>query len=276
MATWYLGPLGNLRALECPETNMSINDVRYGGTHQALSGARTMDVTGIKQDLNLTFEYLEEDDYRWLQALFTRHIPGPHRLLNPLRKNRMTEYAASCNPTTSTRPGVRFSAGDWDWQADWPTAAGYGSRSMRWYNRTASSIAAWDAEQHCAILPLEELTGSMYVKGDSSVSATLRLDYYDSANVFLSSSTTEAAAVTTSWARFSITRTAPVNACAARLVLSAVATTTMRVAAAQLESGATATTWDQGGGSLLVMIDQMPSTSPRFPLMNCAITLLEA
>jgi hypothetical protein len=276
MATWYLGPLGNLRELECPEVNMTITDVRYGGVHQGLSGARTMDVTGIKQDLNLTFEFLEEDDYRWLQALHTRQIPGPHRLINPLRKNRMTVPGAKCDATSSIRPGVRFSAGEWDWQNDWPTAAGYGWRSLRWFSRTASSIMVWDAEQHNPIFPLEQLTGSAYIKGDSSVTATFRLDYYDKDNVFLSSSTTENAAVTTSWARYSITRTAPVNACAARLVLSAVATTTMRVAAAQLEPGASATAWDQGGGSLLVLVDQMPTTSPRFPLVNCSISLLEA
>lgn len=276
MVSWYLGPLGNLRELDTPEVSMAISDVRYGGVHQALSGARTMDTTGVKQDLSLTFRLLEEDDYRWLQALHSRHIPGPHRLINPLRKNRMSEYAASCNAVSSSRPGLRFSGGDWEWQNDWPSAAGYGTRSLRWVARTASTIAAWDPDMHNPIFPLEEITGSVYVKGDSATAALLRLDYYDKDNVFLSSSTTEAAAVTTSWVRFSITRTAPVSACAARLVLSAVATTTMNLAAAQLESGATATVWDQGGGAPAVLVDQLPSSSPRYPLMDCTITLLEA
>lgn len=276
MVSWYLGPLGNLRELDTPEVGLTVTDVRYGGVHQALSGARTMDTTGVKQDLSLTFRLLPETDYRWLQALQTRHIPGPHRLINPLRKNRMSEYAASCNAVSSSRPGLRFSGGDWDWQNDWPSAAGFGSRSLRWYTRTASSIAAWDAEYRNAIFPLEQMTGSVYIKGDSSVAATLRLDYYDNTNTFLSSSTTEAAAVTTSWDRYSITRTSPVGACAVRLVLAAVATTTMRVAAAQMESGATATPWDQGGGAPMVLVDQLPSTSPRFPLMDCTVTLLEA
>lgn len=276
MVSWYLGPLGNLRELDTPEVSMTITDVRYGGVHQALSGARTMDTTGVKQDLALTFRLLTESDYRWLQALQTRHIPGPHRLINPLRKNRMSEYGASCNATSSSRPGLRFSGGDWEWQNDWPSAAGYGTRSLRWIARTASTIAAWDPDMHNPIFPLEQITGSVYVKGDSAISALLRFDYYDKDNVFLSSSTTEAAAVTTSWDRYAITRTAPVNACAARLVLSAVATTTMNLAAAQVESGASATAWDQGGGAPAVLVDQLPSTSPRYPLMDCTITLLEA
>lgn len=276
MVSWYLGPLGNLRELDTPEVGLTVMDVRYGGVHQALSGARTMDTTGVKQDLSLTFTYLTEADHRWLQALHSRHIPGPHRIINPLRRNRMSEYAASCNAISSSRPGLRFSGGDWEWVSDWPSAAGYGSRSLRWTGRTASTIAAWDPDMHNPIFPLEQITGSVYVKGDIAISALLRFDYYDKDNVFLSSSTTEATAVTTSWARYTITRTAPVNACAARMVLSAVATTSMNLAAAQLESGASATDWDLGGGAPAVLIDQMPATSPRYPLMDATITLLEA
>lgn len=276
MVSWYLGPLGNLRELDTPEVGLTVTDVRYGGVHQALSGARTMDTTGVKQDLSLTFRLLTESDYRWLQALQTRHIPGPHRLINPLRKNRMSEYAASCNATSSSRPGLRFSGGDWEWVQDWPTGVNWGTRSLRWVSRTASSIAAWDAELRNPIFPLEQMTGSVYIKGESAVSATLRIDWYDNTLTFMSSSTTEAAAVTTSWDRYTITRTAPTDAAACRLVLSAVATTTMRLAAAQMESGATATTWDQGGGAPTVLIDQLPSTSPRFPLMDATVTLLEA
>jgi hypothetical protein len=36
------------------------------------------------------------------------------------------------------------------------------------------------------------------------------------------------------------------------------------------------TSWDLGGGAPAVLIDQLPSTSPRYPLMDCTITLLEA
>lgn len=274
---WYIGPAGDLKLLVCPEINLSVSDVRYGGVHQAISGARIMDVTGTKQDISLAFTFLDEADYRWLQALQTRHIPGPHRLINPLRKNRLSVQAASLNAQASIRPGVKLSAGSWDWVNDWPSAAGYGMRCLRWFGRTASSTLKLDAVQGVPIFPLEQITGSVYIKGDSAIaSGSLTIDYYDRYGVFLSSATPESASVTTSWARYTITRTAPTNAATAVLGATATATTTMRVAAAQLEPGSSASAWDQGGGAPLVLVDQLPSTSPRFPLMNCSVTLLEA
>lgn len=273
---WYIGPPGDLKQLVCPEINLSVTDVRYGGVHQAISGARIMDVTGVKQDIALTFNFLDESDYRWLQALQTRHIPGPHRLISPLRKNRLTVQAASVNPTASIRPGVKISAGAWAWVNDWPTAAGYGVRSIEWSSRTASSTLKLDSVQGVPLFPLEQFTGSIYIKGSSSISASLTVDYYDRYGVFLSSATPESASVTTSWARYTITRTAPTNAATAVLGVTAVATTTMRVAAAQLESGSSVSAWDQGGGAPMVLVDQLPSVSPRFPLMNATVTLLEA
>jgi hypothetical protein len=274
---WYIGPAGDLKQLVCPEINLAVSDVRYGGVHQAISGARIVDVTGTKQDLALNFTFLDESDYRWLQALQTRHIPGPHRLINPLRKNRLTVQAASVNAQASIRPGVKLSAGVWNWVNDWPTAAGYGMRSLEWSSRTASSTLKFDSVQGVPLFPLEQFTGSVYIKGNSAIaSGSLTIDYYDRYGVFLSSATPQAASVTTSWARYTITRTAPANAATAVLGVTATATTTMRVAAAQLESGSSASAWDQGGGAPLVLVDQLPSTSPRFPLMNCSVTLLEA
>lgn len=276
MVTWLLGPPGDLRELVTPETNMTISEVRYGGVHQGLNGARTMDVTGVKTDIVLVFEYLEESDYRWLQALHTRHIPGPHRLINPLRKNRLSIHGASCNPSPSKRPGVSLSAGSWDWVNEWPTAAGPGYRSVLWTDRIADARAYFDEGRGSSVTPASPVTGSVYLKGPSSFTANLRFDWYDRYGVFISFSTTENASITTSWQRFSITRTPPAGAYLGELSVGATPTTNIQIAAAQWEEGSTMTAWDQGGGEMEVLIDQMPATSPRFPLMNSSVTLLEA
>lgn len=275
MVTWLLGPLGDLRELVTPETGINITEVRYGGLHQGLNGGRTMDVTGIKTEVVLVFEYLDEVDYRWLQALHTRHIAGQVRLHNPLRKNALTMGAASCNPTPARYPGLTLSAGDYQWVDDWPTAAGYGDRSLRWYNRTASSTATFDDGKYVSITPLDTITVSVYMKTASAFSMTVAIDWYDKDLAFLSDSTSSAS-VTTSWARFSTTATAPTGAVAGRMRLVGTPTNEVSLAAAQWESSGTVTDWDQGGGELRVLIDQMPANSPRFPLMNCSVTLLEA
>lgn len=275
MVTWLLGPLGDLRELVTPETGINITEVRYGGVHQGLNGGRTVDVTGIKTEIVLVFEYLEESDYRWLQALHTRHIGGQVRLHNPLRKNRMTMTAASCNPTPARYPGLNFNGGDYQWVNDWPTAAGYGDRSLRWYNRPGGSVAQFDGTKTISVTPLETITASVYMKAAVGFDVTMTIDWYDR-NLVAVSSPTSVASVTTSWARYSFTATAPVGAAVGRFKLSSASTNELTMAASQWESGATATAWDQGGGELRIMVDQMPANSPRFPLMNCSVTLLEA
>lgn len=275
MVTWLLGPLGDLRELVTPETGINITEVRYGGVHQGLNGGRTVDVTGIKSEVQLVFEYLEEADYRWLQALHTRHIAGQVRLHNPLRKNRMTMGAASCNPTPARQPSLQFTGGDYQWVNDWPVAAGYGDRSLRWYNRASGNTALFDGSKSISVTPLETITVSVYLKSTVGHNVTMTIDWYDR-NLGALTSPTNVVAVTTSWARYSFTVTAPSGAALGRLKLSSTTTNELTMAASQWESGATATAWDQGGGELRVLVDQMPANSPRFPLMNCSVTLLEA
>jgi hypothetical protein len=275
MVTWLLGPLGQLRELVTPETGINITEVRYGGIHQGLNGGRTVDVTGIKTEVVLVFEHLDEPDYRWLQALHTRHIGGQVRLHNPLRKNHMTIGAASCNPTPARVPGITLSAGDYQWVNDWPTGVNYGDRALRWYNRTAGSTVVFDQGKGISVTPLATITASVYMKAAVGFDMTLAIDWYDKNLAFLSAPTSTAS-VTTSWARYSITSTAPTNAAVGRLRLVSTPTNEVTLAASQWEVSPTATAWDQGGGELRVLIDQMPANSPRFPLMNCSVTLLEA
>lgn len=144
-----------------------------------------------------------------------------------------------------------------------------------WSSRTASSVAYFDPERGESVSPADVITASVYLKGATSFTATLQIDWLDQYGATLSSSTTENAAITTAWTRFSLTRTAPAGAYLGRLKVSAVSTNDIQLAAAQWEQGSIATSWDQGGGEAEVLIDQMPATSPRFPLMNCSITLLE-
>jgi len=275
MVSWLLGPPGDLRELVTPETGINITEVRYGGVHQGLNGARTMDVTGVKTNIDLTMDYLDEADYRWLQALHTRHIPGPHRLINPLRKNKLSIYAASCNMEPMQNRALYFDAGTADWVADWPTAAGPGWQSVRWYNRVGTSTARWDADKKFTCTPGEAITASVYLKGNSSFTMTTAIDWYDKYNVYLSS-TSGSAAVTNTWTRFSLTGTPPAGAYLGFFAMYSASTVETRIAAAQVELGSSATAWDQGGGDLMVLIDQMPATSPRYPLMNATLGLLEA
>lgn len=273
--TWYLGPPGDLRALYCPERDIDVSEVRFGGVHQSLGGARTMDVTGIKQQYTFNWKTLDQSDYSWLRALHTRLIPGPHRLMDPLRKNRLSVGASNGNVNPHKWGFYTITAGLLTNQTDYPTGI-LGSRAVRWSDRTASSIMAIDLDKKTDVFALETVTVSAYLKGDSAVSVGMYIGWYDKDGVFLSSSTTTTHSVTTSWARYSTSKTAPANAVMGVLSLTSTATTTINLAAPQFETGSSVTAWEEGGANPLVLVDQLTTTSPRYPVSDCALVLLES
>ncbi len=273
--TWYLGPPGDLRALVCPERDVDITEVRFGGVHQSLGGARTMDVTGHKVQYSFNWKYLEGDDYKWLRALHTRLIPGPHRLIDPLKVNRLSMGASAGNINPHKWPFYTASAGLLTNQADYPTGV-LGTRAVRWSDRTASSTLALDLTKGTDVFALETVAVSAYLKGASAVSVDMYIAWYDKTGAFLSNSSVTTHSVTTSWARYSTSKTAPVNAVQGVLVLRATATTTINVAAPQFETGSSATTWEEGGANPLVLVDQLSTITPRYPAHNVSMVLLES
>lgn len=273
--TWYLGPPGDLRALVCPERDIDITELRFGGVHQSLGGGRTMDVTGVKKQYQFSWNYLEESEYSWLRALHTRLIPGPHRLVDPLRKNRLSLGASDGNLVPHKWPYYTITAGLLSNQLDYPTGV-LGTRCVRWSDRTASSVLRLDADKLTDVFPLETVNVSAYLKGASSVTVGMYVAWYDKNKAFLSNATTSNKSVTTSWARYDASFTAPADAVLGIFSLTSTATTTINVAAPQFETGSTVSAWDQGGANPLVLMDQLITTSPRYPVSNCVMTLLES
>lgn len=281
MATgdWYLGPAGDLRVLECPEVNLNITDVRYGGVHQGLSGARTIDLTGVKMQIDLQLNYLSETQHLWLRAMHTRHIPGPVYLVNPLERNLMSKESAMSRVVYFDGNGVYSNTSayphNWEWEASYPTGVP-GTRAVKRTGIPASSVK-WqiDAGRKIPVTAGAAYDWSAYLKSDSAKTITFGIDWYDKAGVFLSASTS-AKSVTTSWTRFDMSATAPANAALAVPTWTSTTNVSFTSTALQFEAGSTPTSWTLGGGSMAVMIDQMPTNSPRYPLRNSNITLLEA
>lgn len=275
MSTWYLGPLGDMRALVCPEPNIKTTEVRFGGIHQGLSGARTIDVTGIKAEYQFSWTYLEEAEWNWLRAMHTRLIPGPFRLIDPLRKNRLSVLASKVDASNVRWPGVSLQGGVWSREWDWPPgAAAPGAQSLRWFNRSGSTALRFDQAKRTAVFPGEQITGSVYIKAGGTAPMSMVFDWYDRDGQ-ISASTPISLSLTNSWARYSTTATAPAGAMACVLALYSDDTTNVRVAAPQVESGLL-TDWEHGGAERLVLMDQLDTSSPRFPLTDCSLTLLEA
>jgi hypothetical protein len=282
---WYLGPDWDLQPLVCPEPDIAMPPVRFGGIFQGLSGARSMTVTGVKESYGFVFEYLDPDEYLRLEALQRRTIPGPHRLISPLRVNRLSPAAAEVKPVpgvVTSNTGVAVFQGTLVQQLDWPTAAGsFGALSTRWIiPQGMGNYARFDSAYRFPVFPAEEVTASIFLKSPT-VGATLLLgiDWFDKLGQQVGGGNVEVV-LTSDWVRYTLTRTAPAGACSGRLMLvnidNDLVGSTMSIAAAQVEAGASATAWTPGGGAPRVLIDQLDTKSPRYPYMDTTLTLLEA
>ena len=102
-------------------------------------------------------------------------------------------------------------------------------------------------ENAVPVTPSVSWTASAYVVSSNSVASTnILIDWYTSAGAFISTSTGTASALTTSFARRTVTGTAPANAAFAIIRLSAAAVANNGVIewrSVQIEQSASATTW---------------------------------
>jgi hypothetical protein len=277
--TWYLGPAGDLRPLDCPDTNMRLTETRYGGVFQGLSGARTVDVTGHRSEYQFNFKYLLRGDYAWLKAMHTRQIPGPVRLINPLLKNRLSTQASTLRLAPQQRNGLRFSWGNASRvRGDWPSGV-LGYESIAWSDWVnAYQYFRFDEVYKTPVFPEETVTCSIYARSDVAQTVELVLDYNDRDLSQFGSSPRYAFPVTTGWTRLDMTATVPVNCAAAQFAILSTAAPAAPImfAAPQLEPGSVATEWEQGGASPTVLVDQLTTTSPIFPYFDSSLSLLEA
>lgn len=276
---WYLGPDWDLRALVCPEPGIDVSPERYGGIFQGLSGARSMDFTGTRMRYDLTIQWLDPTEFVWLETLYTRVIPGPFRLLDPFKKNRLTAGASTARFSGEASQGVTLSQGVGSMVYDWPSAAGsFGATAGKWTNRSGTNVyARFDHGNRTVVFPGETITASVYLKASVGLNTNLIIDWYDKNQVQLAGTVTSSVAVTTSWNRRSVTTVVPAGACTARFVLQPLTTSPdVLFTAAQFEQGSSATSWEIGGGGPRVLFDTMGVTTPRFPYKHTQISLLEA
>lgn len=276
---WYLGPAGDLRALVCPARDVNVSEVRYGGVHQGLSGARTVDVTGVKMQINLSMPYLEEADYLWLEAMHLRHIPGPLFLINPLKRNMLSKEASMSRTAYFSGPGIYSpTAGysqNWEWEPSYPSGVP-GVRSVKRIGVPATSVTLnIDDGYKIPVTVGTTYDFSAYMKADSAKTVAFGIGWFDRNYGFLSLASSNKS-VTTSWTRFDYSATAPANAALAQPFWLSTSNESFTSTALQFEVGSTPTSWQLGGGSMVVMIDQMPTISPRYPVRNSELILLEA
>jgi hypothetical protein len=276
--TWYLGPVGDLRPLACPEEGISVDLIRYGGIHQALSGSRTMDVTGHKYEFRFEWEYLEKSEWSWLEALHTRIVPGPFWLLNPMRTNLLSRDSSISRVSVNSGISGASSSGSLTLvpNADFP-ALGMPGRSLKAV-RTSDGEVYFDRYRAFPVIAGEPIRASVYAKAVAVGTGAneLVLRFYDPSGVQVGSSyTASLTASTSAWGEAVISQTTPVGAVTGSIHVGMGANAQYLIAAPSVQMGSAFGPWEIGGAATLVSIDQLSTTSPRYSYMNCSMSLLE-
>jgi hypothetical protein len=282
---WYLGPDWDLQPLVCPERDFDMTPVRYGGMFQGLSGARTVSNTGHKYQYTMDLNYLTPEEYGRLEALFFRRIPGPYRLISPMKKNRLSPDASifkTMGAVHLAHTGFSVYTGTTKVSNDWPTEAGTeGGKSLAWFISLGfGNYGRFDSLYRTPVTPGQPVTMSMWAKCAVAGTLEFRFDWFNKSGTQVGNTTTGSVSVTSAWGRKIYTATPPADVYTARVAVlhpsESMVGSELFLAAAQVEIGASATPWSPGGGAPRVVLDQMPVKSPRFPYTTATINILEA
>jgi hypothetical protein len=278
--TWYIGWLGEMRALLTPEVDFSNTEERYGGIHQSLNGARTVDVTGVRSAFDMSWNYMTDTELSWLYALYDRMIAQPNYLINPMKKNLISKQASVGYAHGIDDNGIYFSSTALrEWRNDYPTGLPITGSRVPLLSSVSGSGAFSRIDGDNKWIPVtagEPITFSIYMKADAPITMNMVADWADKYHTQTGVGTFFGKNITTSWARYSITVTPNSTQFGLRPAMTfPTGLNNIRFAAPQVEYGSVATDWELGGGCMKVSIDQMNSSSPRFPLNNVSATILE-
>lgn len=265
-AAFYLGPAGDLRPLPSPDNGVERPVSRFGGTHEALSGARTMDTTGHRATYTLDIPAVTPELGAFLDGLYYGTVAGPLYLLDPLSPNLLPRMQAQLAPFQA---GLVVTSGGLA-RVDETAPARVPVAALEWsaYTPPATLRFAWRP-----VLPGEDITVSVLARAVTSgtVATVLTIEDRQGHTAMAEAEAT----VTDQWQRCHVTTTLDRDARRVQVSVSARSGAAVRVAAAQLEYAGTPTEWNPNAGCVPVVIDQIDRDSPQYPYTDTTVTLLE-
>lgn len=274
---WLFGPAGDLRPLPAPAGDVVNTVDRFGATHVAITGGRTVDTLGYRARYEFELPYLDEEEYFRLEALYTLADPRPLKLIDPMRRNLLSRDAALAKPADATQRGLSASLGAglaWVRVTDSPVS--WSARGARWTGFGAGDTLQVGRGATVPVTPGESVTFSVYLSASEAQDVAASLDTISEGlpHTVVPGDTVPLPAG--SWTRLEQTFVVPAGAQTAYITLHAVtAAGALTAVAPQLESGTTATAPSLGGGAVTVLIEELATTSPRHPYRSVSLSLLE-
>jgi len=276
----HLGPLGRLVTLRAPRPEIEIEQPRQGGTHVALSGARTVDYLGSRGKYAFAWRWISDGERDYLEALRDRHIAGPLRfVLDGWRRNRLSRSAASTGYGGRDLSGVTVTAGTIAPSRSWPDGVGLPGLSLSWSGWGAGAAVRLDRAHPVPVLPGESLACSVWVRSPQPVTLRLVADHYTAEGYTDATTTPDVTLTADTWQQLTATVAPDPGVWGVSLAIVPGATpkpAPLLIAAAQVEAAMFPTSWSPGGGAPVVMVDDLPVTAARAGYTHTTLTLLEA
>ena len=281
---WLFGPAGDLRPLPPPDMDVVSTVDRFGGIHNGISGGRTVDTLGYKARFEFDLPYLTPEDYAWLEAVFTRQIPGNLYLINPLKKNLLSREASSARPSGTNTAGVYTVPGTggvstWVRVTDGPVA--WTQRAARWTGMALNSRLHFDYAGRTPILDGEDITFSVYVRSNEAVTVVgYSQEYMNGQWLGTRNYTSDYELTPGTWTRVQITHTGNVSESeeinfGVEYRGGGTNNRAIQAMGAQAEYNSEPTEPALGGGSHRVAIEAMDTVSTRYPLHSVNLKILE-
>lgn len=297
---FWLGPLGRMIPLACPEQGLSNSVSQQAAQNATLSMRRVLDIQGYRREWSMNQAYLDPEDVSALEAMFMGFLMPPHRFIDPLKRNRLRPSVSAPRRAPMWNGGV----GSWELlpgsgtiivleDQDYETVSYVSEGDAREVSYQIDSGLSWNSggagsrlypnggpliRPHSVdpILPGETLTLSFWMKMTGTGTFTFSL--YP-VNASMVTGTPEEFEVTSStWQQYTITYTAPVDGTVVGLyplLATEDSDVSLQLGRAQLEAGDVVNRWEPGYGAPEVAITNLDTVSPRFPLITASLTITE-
>jgi hypothetical protein len=238
-----------------------------------------MDVTGHKYEFGFRWNYMTYADWAWLEALHTRYFAGPFWLVSPLKSNLLSRESAALQLSVNTTHGLETTLSTVVSVVDWPSGVGIPTYALSITGAGSGGVVTFDEGLGFPAIAGETYNVSMYVKNTvvagTTGTNTFAINWLDVNGAVIGTPTQVTLGQSGSWAQRSLSSVPPAGAVTGFVKMLINTGATYRFAAPMVNIGASALPWEIGGGASLVVVDQLSTSSPRFPLTDCALTLLE-
>lgn len=213
---FHVGPIGGL--VELPDVLGQVDAPleRIGGSSRSLLGRQWRDTLGFQRSWAWSWDALLPEQVAAVEALAYGLVPGPLRLLDPYRANRLPEQVASGGSVTRSGRGFAVTVGGVQYRSNRlvapdPTTLGPG-RLLRgcqeWLRPTSGDGVLYlpgntlDGAWRMPVVPGESLRLSAWLAGQAGVQPRLGWVEYDRADVGTAYQTPTGLPVTsTGWQR---------------------------------------------------------------------------